>query len=93
MIETFDEKIVGAILKGLKDFERYKVLVLPDHPTPLSMRTHATDPVPYVIYSSDHGSKNDSVGGFDEVSAKKSQIFIEKGFELIERFLEPRSSN
>jgi len=93
MIETFDEKIVGAILRGLKDFEKYKVLVLPDHPTPLSMRTHATDPVPYVIYSSDHGSRNDSVEGFDEVSAKKSQIFIEKGFELIERFLEPRSSN
>jgi 2,3-bisphosphoglycerate-independent phosphoglycerate mutase len=93
MIETFDEKIVGAILKGLKDFERYKVLVLPDHPTPLSMRTHATDPVPYVIYSSHHGSKNDSVEGFDEVSAKKSQIFVEKGFKLIERFLEPRSSN
>ena len=56
-IEAFDEKIVGAILKGMKDFERYKVLVLPDHPTPLSVRTHTADPVPYVIYSNEAGAK------------------------------------
>jgi 2,3-bisphosphoglycerate-independent phosphoglycerate mutase len=93
MIETFDEKIVGAILKGLKNFKRYRVLVLPDHPTPLSMRTHAADPVPYVIYSSEKGLRNDFVEGFDEATARKSQVFIEKGFELIERFLRTQSSN
>jgi len=93
MIETFDEKIVGAILKGLKSFERYRVLVLPDHATPLSMRTHAADPVPYVIYSSEKELRNDSVEGFDETTARKSQVFIERGFELIERFLETQSSN
>jgi len=93
MIETFDEKIVGAVLKGLKNFERYRVLVLPDHPTPLSMRTHAADPVPYVIYSSEKGLRNDSVEGFDETTARKSQVFIERGFELIERFLKTQSSN
>ena len=93
MIETFDEKIVGAILKGLKNFERYRVLVLPDHPTPLSLRTHVADPVPYVIYSSEKGLRNDSVEGFDEATARKSQVLIEKGFELIERFLRTQSSN
>jgi 2,3-bisphosphoglycerate-independent phosphoglycerate mutase len=93
MIETFDEKIVGAILKGLKNFKRYRVLVLPDHPTPLSLRTHAADPVPYVIYSSEKGLRNDSVEGFDETTARKSQVFIERGFELIERFLRTQSSN
>jgi len=93
MIETFDEKIVGAILKGLKNFKRYRVLVLPDHPTPLSMRTHAADPVPYVIYSSEKGLRNNSVEGFDETTARKGQVFIERGFELIERFLETQSSN
>ncbi len=87
MIEIFDEKIVGPILKGLKDFERYKVLVLPDHPTPLSTRTHAADPVPYVIYSSENAAGERPVEGFDEASASKSQIFIEKGFHLIEKFL------
>ena len=91
-IERFDEKIVGAILKGMKDFERYKVLVLPDHPTPLSVRTHTADPVPYVIYSNDKGAKHANVESFDEFSAGKSGIFIEKGFELIERLLGPHGS-
>jgi 2,3-bisphosphoglycerate-independent phosphoglycerate mutase len=106
-IEVFDQKIVGAILKGMRDFERYKILVLPDHPTPLSVRTHTADPVPYVIYSvrNPHHSRREwrengvnstegrgkeaTIEGFDEVSAKRSGIFIEKGFELIERFLTP----
>ena len=91
-IETFDEKIVGAILKGMNQFGRYKILVLPDHPTPLSVRTHTADPVPYVIYSNEAGSKHGSVDRFDEVSAGQSQIFVENGFELIERFLGPRCS-
>jgi len=91
-IETFDEKIVGAILKGMNHFERYKILVLPDHPTPLSVRTHTADPVPYVIYSNEAGSKHGNVDRFDEVSAGQSQIFVENGFELIERFLGPRCS-
>src|SRR4030043_708462 len=109
-IEAFDEKIVGAILKGMSDFKSYKILVLPDHPTPLSVRTHTADPVPYVIYpvrkhlsngveggvqnplfsngvySTEGRGKDASIEGFDEVSAKRSGIFIEKGFELIERF-------
>jgi 2,3-bisphosphoglycerate-independent phosphoglycerate mutase len=101
-IEAFDEKIVGAILKGMSDFEGYKILVLPDHPTPLSVRTHTADPVPYVIYpvrkrgwrkngvypTEDRG-KEATIEGFDEVSAQRSGIFIEKGFKLIERFLSP----
>ena len=91
-IETFDEKIVGAILKGMNHFERYKILVLPDHPTPLSIRTHTADPVPYVIYSNEGGSRHANVERFDEVSARESQIFIENGFELIERFLSPHCS-
>jgi len=91
-IEAFDEKIVGPILKGMKEFKRYKVLVLPDHPTPLSVRTHIADPVPFVIYSNEPGAASAHGKAFDEVSAGQSGIFIEKGFELIERFLNPRCS-
>jgi 2,3-bisphosphoglycerate-independent phosphoglycerate mutase len=86
-IEAFDEKIVGPILEGMKDFRRYKVLVLPDHPTPLSVRTHTADPVPYVIYSNEDGATSLHGESFDEVSAGRSGISIEKGFELVERFL------
>ena len=90
-IEAFDEKIVGAILKGMKDFKRYKVLVLPDHPTPLSVRTHTADPVPYVIYSNEAGTKTGDGKTFDEVSAGLSGISFKRGFELIERFLNSRA--
>jgi len=91
-IEAFDEKIVGAILKGMKDFKRHKVLVLPDHPTPLSVRTHTADPVPYVIYSNEAGAKTGDGKTFDEVSAGLSGISFKRGFELIERFLNSRAS-
>jgi 2,3-bisphosphoglycerate-independent phosphoglycerate mutase len=88
-IEAFDEKVVGALLKGMKRFERYKVLVLPDHPTPLSVRTHTADPVPYAIYSNEGATPSAHGKTFDEVSAGQSGISIEKGFELMERFLSP----
>jgi 2,3-bisphosphoglycerate-independent phosphoglycerate mutase len=91
-IEVFDEKIVGTILKGMKAFNQYKVLVLPDHPTPLSVRTHTADPVPYVIYSNEDGATSAHGKTFDEVSAGLSGISVEKGFELMERFLNPRGS-
>jgi 2,3-bisphosphoglycerate-independent phosphoglycerate mutase len=61
-------------------------MVLPDHPTPLSVRTHTADPVPFVIYSSDEGGKNNPAATFDEVFAQQSGVFFENGFELIERF-------
>jgi len=92
-IEAFDKKIVGAILKGMEEFKQYKVLVLPDHPTPLSVRTHTSDPVPYVIYSNEEGVLSGHGRAFDEASAGRSGISVEKGFELIERFLRTQSSN
>lgn len=90
-IEAFDEKVVGGILKGMREFKRYKVLVLPDHPTPLSVRSHTADPVPYVIYSNEDGALSTCGKRFDEVSAGQTGISIEKGFELIERFFGPRA--
>jgi 2,3-bisphosphoglycerate-independent phosphoglycerate mutase len=91
-IEAFDEKIVGAVLGGMKEFKRYKILVLPDHPTPLSVRTHTADPVPYVIYSNEKRPTSAYGKTFDEASAVRSGIMVEKGFELIERFLSPFAS-
>jgi 2,3-bisphosphoglycerate-independent phosphoglycerate mutase len=91
-IEAFDEKIVGAILEGMKEFKRYKILVLPDHPTPLSVRTHTADPVPYVIYSNEKRPIPDHGKTFDEASARRTGMSIEKGFELIERFFSPMAS-
>ncbi len=86
-IEAFDELVVGTILKRIKEFERVKVMVLPDHPTPLSVRTHTADPVPFVIHSSDGNEDRYSAEAFDEVSAKRSGLFIQQGHELMEHFL------
>jgi 2,3-bisphosphoglycerate-independent phosphoglycerate mutase len=86
-IEIFDEKIVGGILKGMEAFSRYRILVLPDHPTPISIRTHASDPVPYLIYSNEKESGLHPIETYDEISARRSGIYVEKGYELIERFL------
>ncbi len=92
-IEAFDEKVVGTVLKGIKDFKRIKVMVLPDHPTPLSVRTHTADPVPFVIYSNDEVNQRYSAETFDEASAVRSGLFVERGFELIERFFMRKQGN
>ena len=91
-IEAFDEKIVGRILKGMSRFGKYRIMVLPDHPTPISIRTHTADPVPYVIYSNEANVMKGHAETFDENSARQSGIFIDKGFELIERLLNPPCS-
>ncbi len=85
-IEAFDEKVVGTIVDGVERLGDYKIMVLPDHPTPIRLRTHTDDPVPFVIYS----SKQDPVirvKGFDEEEARKGGILIEDGHELMGRFL------
>ncbi|MBR2916465.1 MAG: phosphoglycerate mutase, partial [Clostridia bacterium] len=52
-IELIDEKIVAPLVSYLKDSgEEYSILVMPDHPTPLAIRTHTSDPIPYLIYKS-----------------------------------------
>ncbi|MCX8116556.1 MAG: cofactor-independent phosphoglycerate mutase [Desulfobacterota bacterium] len=86
-IEAFDEKVVGTILQGMEAFERLNLLVLPDHPTPLSVRTHTPDPVPFVVYSNHRTRSRFWAEGFDEERAAQTGLFVEKGHELIEKFL------
>ena len=87
-IEDFDEKIVGPILAGAEKFEEFRLLILPDHFTPLAIRTHSPEPVPFVLFSSEEGKnplKRDR--SFDEESAEKTGILIERGYELMEKFI------
>jgi 2,3-bisphosphoglycerate-independent phosphoglycerate mutase len=88
-IEAFDEKVVGTIVTGMKNRGDYRIMVLPDHPTPIELRTHTDDPVPYVIYDSTE-KRSSGAGGFDEGEASKSGILIEEGHELMERFIRGR---
>ncbi|MGE5615143.1 MAG: cofactor-independent phosphoglycerate mutase [Bacillota bacterium] len=85
-IEMIDSMIIGPLLEGLEQYGSYSLLVLPDHPTPLELRTHTSDPVPYIMYRNTN-QKPSGVSGYDEFQALETGIFIEKGHELMDRFL------
>lgn len=64
------------------------MLIMPDHPTPVSLRTHSADPVPFCIYGNKDfqpnlNSKKD-ITGFNEVSAKKTGVFVDEAHRLLE---------
>lgn len=87
-IELIDKYIVKPIFDGLKaSGEDFAFLVVPDHPTPVMLRTHTRAPVPYVIYRS-NAEKDSTVVGYDEQSAASTGIFIEHGPSLMPRFLQ-----
>jgi 2,3-bisphosphoglycerate-independent phosphoglycerate mutase len=85
-IEYIDDLVVGTLLEGLSEFEDYSILVLPDHPTPLSLRTHTSEPVPYILYRKG-SEKYSGVNGYDEFQAQRTGIYIEDGYTLMDRFL------
>lgn len=81
-IELFDERVVGPMIRGLeRSGEAWRVLLLPDHPTPIEIRTHSTDPVPFAIAGS--GIDADSVDLFDEISASGGSYGRVEGNDLI----------
>jgi 2,3-bisphosphoglycerate-independent phosphoglycerate mutase len=84
-IEEIDAKVVGEIWPGLEEFPHYRLMVLADHPTPLSLRTHTAEPVPFCIYKKGDDVKNPR-GEFSE-SFAAGGIYIEKGHTLMNRFL------
>jgi 2,3-bisphosphoglycerate-independent phosphoglycerate mutase len=87
-IEDFDAKVVGPIMQGLKSHRDFRILVLPDHPTPIVLKTHSAEPVPFVFLTSEDVLKIPKEGRFfDEVSARKTDLFIPRGHELIEKFI------
>lgn len=86
-IEIIDEKILTPLIAYLKDCgDDYSVMVLPDHPTPICLKTHTSDPVPFLIYRS-NDEKNSGVSTFCEETAEKTGLYIEPGCTLMNRFL------
>ena len=84
-IEIIDEKILGPVLNALEGYDDYKVLIMPDHATPLALKTHTNDPIPYLIYH-----KKGEVAGpdtFSEESAKAGGIFVEIGHTVMDKFI------
>ena len=82
-IEDFDRRVVGPVLAGIKRFGDYRILVMSDHPTPIDIRTHINEPVPFAIYSSeDESVKNDSFV-YTEDSANSSDVYVHEGWKLV----------
>ena len=85
-IEYLDSRIVAPIRKALEEAgEDYRMLILPDHPNLLRLRTHVGEPVPYVLYDSTKERK--SLARYSETEARATGIFEPRGHELMARFL------
>ena len=82
-IERIDEKILAPVYEYLRNCgDDFKIMVLPDHPTPLCIRTHSISPVPFFIYSSNKEEKG--VDTFNEFTAIDTQNYIKNGYTLMD---------
>ena len=87
-MELIDEKIAKPVIDYLRDAgEAFRVLVVPDHRTPLCLRTHSSDPVPFVLYDSTGEQKQDRARAFNEDSGRMGKSFG-SGYELADYFFE-----
>lgn len=84
-IEDFDRHVVGTVLDGIKKFGDYAILCMPDHPTPVKLMTHTSEPVPFVIYRSGN-SKSNGAASYDEIQAKATNLLVD-GHDLLPEYI------
>ena len=86
-IEYLDQRLIQRVAAKMDaSGEDYRLLIMPDHPTPIRCRTHVSDPVPYLIY--DSRKKEGSGLLYSEANAKKTGIYVEQGYQLMDKLLE-----
>jgi len=85
-IESIDKKIIGPVLDALEKYTDFRILVLPDHYTPISKRTHTSEPVPFTIYGTVSGNKSNLA--FSESNAAQTGLRVKKGYKLMSHFIE-----
>ena len=86
-IEDFDYKVVGPMLQGLKTLGPHRVLLMPDHRTPLSLKTHSPEPVPFALYDS-RRPQGTQPRRFNEHAAEATGLLIDKADLLLPRLVE-----
>ncbi len=84
-VEQIDKYIVGPVLEAIQNYKSWRILVMPDHPTPVSSKAHSSEPVPFAM-------AGDNISGilhttFSEANAAESGFKIDNGFEIMEYFL------
>ena len=83
-IEYLDRRVIKIIKDEMDAWgEPYRMMVLPDHPTPIWCRTHTSDPVPFMIYDSTAPVKG--ADAYNEKTAKAAGLFVPEGYKLIDR--------
>ena len=90
-LEDFDEKVVGTVLKGMAHRRDWRVLLMPDHRTAIALKTHVSDPVPFVLYSPQEPRNNGTVG-YNERDAAKTGVVAKQAFKLMEALIEGRQT-
>jgi 2,3-bisphosphoglycerate-independent phosphoglycerate mutase len=90
-LEDFDEKVVGTVLKGMAHRKDWRVLLMPDHPTSIALKTHVAEPVPFVLYSPQEPRDNGAVG-YNEKDAAATGVVAKQAFKLIESLIEGRKT-
>ncbi|TBR16407.1 cofactor-independent phosphoglycerate mutase, partial [bacterium] len=88
-IERIDHLVLGTILKGLKRKKNFRIMVLPDHATPVSVRTHTSDTVCFGIFGK--GITGRGFSGYSEKESQKSDLYFERGYELMDYFIKSES--
>ncbi len=83
-ISIIDKTILGPVTEALSKMGDFKVMVTPDHATPLSLKTHTNDPIPFFIYDSTKPQKG--VDTFNEKTAKEAGLYIDEGFRIMKDF-------
>jgi 2,3-bisphosphoglycerate-independent phosphoglycerate mutase len=86
-IEDFDKLVVGNVMDGLKVFAEYRILLLPDHPTPLAMRTHTDEPVPFVLFDSRVLRENKDAAYDESINERDDILVFEEGHKLMDYFI------
>lgn len=86
-IEDFDKLVVGNIMKGIKSFKEYKILLMPDHPTPIELKTHSSDPVPFVVFDSRDKKRNTGVLYDETITERKDIKVFNEGHKLMDFFI------
>ena len=84
-LESIDKHIVGPVLEELRKNKQWRILICPDHPTPVRLRTHVAKPVPFTMAG--EGIKSVVADNFTEANAEAADLHIEQGWELMEYFI------
>jgi 2,3-bisphosphoglycerate-independent phosphoglycerate mutase len=89
-LEDFDRLVVGRVMQGMEGFDSYRILLLPDHATPLAIRTHTEEPVPFAIFGTDMKRRKEGAAFDEALATREDAVVFEEGHLLMEFFIKSR---